>query len=139
MNIRTKLLRAPLSLFYRFLYRWVRNVYGIELPYTVKLGRRVVFEHQGAIVVHGGSVIGNQCIIRQGCTLGNRKLDSLADAPVLGARVNVGAGAVILGAVRIGDDAQIGANAVVLQDVPAKGVAVGVPATIYTTQGANVE
>lgn len=130
MNIRSKILRAPFSLFYRMLYRRVRNGYGIELPYSVKLGRRVVFEHQGAIVVHGSTVIGDECVIRQGCTLGNRHLDQPFDAPNLGARVNVGAGAVILGAIAIGDDANIGANAVVLKDVPPGALATGVPATI---------
>jgi len=130
MTIRPKLLRAPLSLLYRFAYRRCRNVYGIELPYPVELGRRVVIEHQGGIVIHGATRIGDDCIIRQNCTLGIRSLDRLHDAPVLGARVNVGAGAVLLGAINVGEGAQIGANAVVLQDVPAGGLAVGVPARI---------
>src|SRR2546421_7888029 len=57
MKVHPKLLRAPLSLLYRRFFRKVRNHYGIELPYSVKLGRRVVFEHQGAVVIHGDSVI----------------------------------------------------------------------------------
>jgi serine O-acetyltransferase len=130
MAVRPKLLRAPLSILYRAAYRRCRNVYGIELPYTVALGRRVVIEHQGGIVIHGGSKIGDDCIIRQNCTLGIRTLDKLSDAPTLAERVNVGAGAVILGAISIGAGAQIGANAVVLQDVPAGALAVGVPARI---------
>ncbi|MCL4215503.1 MAG: serine acetyltransferase [Candidatus Hydrogenedentes bacterium] len=132
MGVRPKLLRAPLSLMYRWKFRYVRNHYGIELPYSAKVGRRVVIEHQGAIVIHGASVIGDECIIRQGVTLGNKRIDRPDEAPVLGARVNVGAGAKILGAVTIGDDAQIGANAVVLIDVPAGASALGVPATIRT-------
>jgi serine O-acetyltransferase len=132
MTVQPKLLRAPFSLLYRIAYRRCRNVYGIELPYTVALGRRVVIEHQGGIVIHGATQIGDDCIIRQNCTLGIRTLDRLHDAPVLAARVNVGAGAVLLGAIRIGEDAQIGANAVVLRDVPARGLAVGVPARIVT-------
>jgi serine O-acetyltransferase len=136
MDVRPKLLRAPLSIFYRFMYRHVRNHYGIELPYSVRLGRRVVIEHQGAIVVHGDSQIGDDCIIRQGVTLGNRRLDERFVAPVLGRRVNIGAGAKILGHVHIGDGAQIGANAVVLIDVPDGALAVGVPAKIVgTTDG----
>ena len=130
MTIRPKLLRAPFSVLYRMAYRHCRNVYGIELPYTVVLGRRVIFEHQGGIVIHGATHIGDGCIIRQNCTLGLRRLDRLADAPVLEANVNVGAGAVILGAVHIGVGAQIGANAVVITDVPAGARAVGVPARI---------
>jgi len=130
MNVQPKLLRAPLSILYRMLYRKVRNTYGIDLPYSVKLGRRVVIEHQGAIIIHGDCVIGDDSIIRQGVTLGNRYLDRPLDAPRLGQRVNVGAGAKILGGVSIGDDATIGANAVVLKDIPAGQTAVGIPAKI---------
>ena len=129
MTVRSKILRAPLSLIYRAMYRRCRNVYGIELPYSATVGQRVIIEHQHGIVIHGNSVIGDDCILRQGVTLGNKTLDRPHDAPKLGNRVNVGAGAKILGAVTIGDDASIGANAVVLKDVPAGAVAVGIPAT----------
>lgn len=122
--------RMVLSVIYRFLFRYVRNRYGIELPYSARIGRRVVIEHQGAIVIHGNSVIGDDCILRQGVTLGNRHLNAPFDAPVLGRGVNVGAGAKILGNVKIGDNAVIGANAVVLRDVPAGRTAVGIPAKL---------
>src|SRR5690606_31121890 len=122
--------RAPLSMLYRWGFRHCRNVYGIEIPYTAEIGRGVIVEHQGGIVVHGASVIGDGSIIRQNCTLGLRSLDRLDDAPIIGRRVNIGAGAVIMGRVTIGDDAAIGANAVVMQDVPPGALAVGVPATV---------
>jgi serine O-acetyltransferase len=128
MTVKSKILRAPLSVIYRWMYRKCRNVYGIELPYTVQLGRRVIIEHQHGIVIHGASVIGDDCILRQGVTLGNRSLEKPDEAPKLGNRVNVGAGAKILGAVVIGDDATIGANAVVVKDVPPGALAVGIPA-----------
>ena len=130
MGVRAKPLRAPLSILYRMLERHCRNVYGIELPYSALVGRGVVIEHQGGIVVHGASVIGDRCIIRQNCTLGIRRMDALADAPILGEGVQLGAGAVVLGRVRLGDGAMVGANAVVMCDVPAGALAVGVPATI---------
>jgi serine O-acetyltransferase len=130
MTVESKLLRAPLSILYRSLFRHVRNVYGIELPYSAQLGRRVIFEHQGGIVIHGNAVLGDDCIIRQGVTLGNRYLDRPFEAPCLGQRVNVGAGAKVLGKVMLGDDANIGANAVVLSDVPAGRTAVGIPAKL---------
>lgn len=128
-GIRSRLLRAPLSLLYNWLYRRMCVRYGIELPYTVRLGRRVSFEHQGGIVIRGDSAIGDECVIRQGVTLGLRRIGEDA-APVLGRRVDVGAGAKILGAIRVGDGACIGANAVVLQDVPDGMTAVGIPARI---------
>lgn len=130
MRIASRVLRWPASFLYRRMFRYVRNHYGIELPYSAKVGRRLVIEHQGCIVIHGDSVIGDDCIIRQGVTLGNRALDARFDAPILGNRVNVGAGAKILGKVRLGDGCNIGANAVVLCDVPAGATAVGIPARI---------
>lgn len=128
MGIKTKLFRVPFSILYRMLYRRARTVYGIELPYTVKLGRRVVIEHQGAIVIHGYSEIGDECILRQGVSLGNKNLDRPFDAPKLGKRVNVGAGAKLIGAIVVGDNAVIGANSVVTSDVAAGEVVVGIPA-----------
>lgn len=126
MTVEPKLMRAPLSVAYRTMFRFARNVYGIELPYSAKIGRRVVIEHQGDIVVHGGSVIGDGCILRQGVTLGNRKLSRPHDAPTLGDHVNVGAGAKILGKVSIGDRVNVGANSVVCCDVPADTTVVGI-------------
>jgi len=134
MTVKPLIFRAPLSILYRALYRKVRNTYGIELSYTVELGRRVIFEHQHGIVIHGNSVIGDDCIIRQGVTLGNRYLDKPFDAPKLGKRVNIGAGAKILGNLTIGDDVWIGANAVVLSDVPSGQTVVGIPAKIIPSK-----
>jgi serine O-acetyltransferase len=132
MRLKPKLLRIPFSMIYKFLYRKIRNSYGIDLPYTVQLGRRVIIEHQSCIIVHGYSAIGDDCVIRQGVTIGNRHLNSPLDTPKLGARVNVGAGAKILGKITIGDDVNIGANAVVLADIPAGKTAVGIPAKVIT-------
>ncbi len=121
-------LRIPGAVITRTLHVLIRNFYGIELPFSAKIGRRVVFEHQHGIVVHGNASIGNDCIIRQGVTLGIKSINDLVSAPVLGNGVSVGAGAVILGGVNVGDYACVGANSVVLKDVPAGCIAVGVPA-----------
>lgn len=137
MTIKPLLLRAPLSILYRSLFRKIRNSYGIELPYTVQLGRRVIIEHQSGIVIHGYCSIGDDSIIRQGVTMGNRYLDRPFDAPKLGKRVNVGAGAKIFGNVTIGDDVNIGANAVVLSDIPPGKTAVGIPAKIISSKNSE--
>lgn len=134
MGIQVKLLRAPLSLLYRMMYRKVRNTYGIELPYTVELGRRVIIEHQGCIVIHGNCIIGDDSIIRQGVTMGLRHLDKPSEAPTLGCRVNVGAGAKLFGNIHIGDDVNIGANAVILNSVPSGCTVVGIPGQIVKTK-----
>ena len=130
MGIKPLIFRAPFSILYRRLFRFIRNVYGIELPYSAVLGRRVIFEHQHGIVIHGATKIGNDCIIRQGVTIGNRYTDKPLEAPVLCAKVNVGAGAKILGKVFIGEGASIGANSVVLHDVPAGTTVSGNPAVV---------
>lgn len=130
MKIEPKLFRAFFSILYKALYRKIRNTYGIELPYTVNLGRRVIFEHQGNIVIHGHCSIGDDSIIRQGVTLGNRYIEKPLEAPQLGKKVNVGAGAKILGNIKIEDNAQIGANAVVLCNVPSGASVAGIPAKV---------
>jgi GT2 family glycosyltransferase/serine acetyltransferase len=122
--------RGILTLVYQPLYEHCRNHYGVELPYSAKIGRRVLIEHQGGIVIHGCAEIGDECVIRHGVTLGNRHMSAPFSAPVLGKRVNVGAGAKILGGVHIANDASIGANSVVLDDVPAGCIAVGIPARV---------
>src|SRR4029079_16494964 len=106
MRLQPKVLRAPFSVLYNALFRGVRNFYGIELPSSAQVGRRVVFEHQSGIVIHGNARIGDDCIIRQGVTLGNRYLNDPQAAPRLAKGVDVGAGAKILGAVTIGENAQ---------------------------------
>jgi serine O-acetyltransferase len=132
MSVEAKVLRAPLSVLYRAAERHCRNVYGIELPYSAKVGRRVKIEHQGGIVVHGDSTIGDDCTIRQGVTLGMKNTDKAFDAPTLERGVDVGAGAVILGAIVVGEGAHVGANAVVVKDVEAFATAVGVPAKVIS-------
>jgi len=139
MSLHSKVSRAPFSMLYRFFFRRVRNRYGIEFPYSVKAGRGIVIEHQGAIVVHGNAQLGDGCIIRQGVTLGNKNLNAPFDAPILGCGVNVGAGAKVLGKVRVGDFALIGANAVVVSDVPEGCIAVGIPARIINKSNPSEE
>lgn len=105
-------------------YVFVRNVYGIELPPQASIGRRVKISHQSGIVISGDAVIGDECRIRQNVTIGSRGKANPRTGrrkPVLGRRVYVGVGATILGGVTIGSDARIGANALVVEDVPAGG------------------
>tara|TARA_R110000851_G_scaffold229829_3_gene382581 strand:+ start:12517 stop:13029 length:513 start_codon:yes stop_codon:yes gene_type:complete len=130
MSIKSRILRMPFSFMYKQMEKHVRFKYGIELPYTVSLGNHVTFEHQHGIVIHGNSIIGDHCIIRHGVTIGIRKTEKQYDAPSIGSYVDIGAGAKILGSVKVGNHAVIGANAVVISDIPEFSVAVGVPARI---------
>lgn len=129
-RFKSRLVRWPLGALHLVLAKLAEMLSGITIGVSAKIGRRLVIEHSGAIVVHGNAVMGDDCIIRQGVTIGNRRRDRPLEAPHIGHRVNIGAGAKILGAVRVGDDAEIGANAVVINDVPAGAIAVGVPARI---------
>jgi serine O-acetyltransferase len=129
-RFRSPLVRWPLGALHLVLAKLAEMLCGVTIGVSAKIGRRLVIEHSGAIVVHGNAVIGDDCTIRQGVTIGNRRRDRPLEAPHIGHRVSIGAGAKILGGVRVGDDAEIGANAVVIQDVPAGALAVGVPARI---------
>jgi len=134
MTISNKFIRAPFSVLYRFLYRLARNRYGIEIPYSAKIGTGVIIEHQHGIVIHGSAIIGNGTIIRQGVTIGNRYLSSPYDAPIIGDHVNIGVGSAILGKIRIGNNSSIGANSVVLHDVPRNVSVAGSPAKIIPSR-----
>ena len=130
MSLRPRIVRMPFSFLYNRLYRYVRNHYSIELYYTVMVGRRVVIGHQGAIVIHDRAEIGDACVIRQGVTLGASSHHRAWEAPKLGRGVQVGAGAMILGDINIGDGAAIGANVVVTCDVPPMARVLSDPARI---------
>jgi serine O-acetyltransferase len=80
----------------------------------------VTIAHQGGIVVHPSATIGDDVVIRQSCTVGAATFDSYDRAPVLEDDVHLGAGAVVVGGVRVGRGARIGPNAVVLRNVPPK-------------------
>jgi len=129
MSVRPKALRMPFTIIYRVMSKCGEWFGGIMLPYTVRVGRRVRLEHFGGMILVA-QTIGNDVIIRQNTTFGIANLDSLNDRPVIGNRVEIGAGAVIVGRVHIGDDAIIGANAVVAKSVPAMAIVGGVPARL---------
>jgi serine O-acetyltransferase len=119
----------PFSFLYKVLKPISEILTGIELPCEVTLGRRFRIDHFGGIVISGDAVFGDDCVIRNGVTVGLKNTGHRA-APAIGNRVDIGAGAKILGSIRIGDDVSIGANAVVLIDVPSNSIAVGVPARV---------
>ena len=129
MAIRPKLLRAPFSLTYRILFWLVELVGGIHLPYTVRLGRRVRIWHHGGIVLHARS-IGDDVHIRHNTTFGIASRCQLKAIPTIEQRVDIGCGACVLGNVTVGHDSHIGANAVVVADIPPYSTAVGVPARV---------
>ena len=128
-TISNRCVRMPFSFLYKFLKMMADSFCGIELPCETMLGERFVIEHIGAIVISGDAVFGDDCVIRNGVTVGLLRRQQRG-SPRIGNRVDIGAGAKLLGPIRIGNDVAIGANAVVLCDVPDGCIAVGVPARV---------
>ncbi|HTY56391.1 MAG TPA: serine acetyltransferase [Candidatus Binataceae bacterium] len=126
-EFRSPVIRKPLSLAYKVLRTLSQMLTGIELPCETTVGKRFKIEHFGSVIISGDAVFGDDVIVRNGVTIGLRHT-GVPGAPVIGNRVDIGAGAKILGPIKIGDDVAIGANAVVISDVPADSIAVGIPA-----------
>jgi serine O-acetyltransferase len=120
--------RTVLDRFYWLAFRVTETLTGISIPRSVQVGPGLKIWHFGNIFINAASVIGANCTLRQGVTIGNR--DDDGPSPVLEDDVELGAYAQILGGIRIGRGAKVGAMSVVLVDVPAGAVAVGVPARI---------
>lgn len=127
MGVRFKLLRAPLTFVYRLMYTAMIWLWGIDIPYNTKLGRRVRIWHHGGIWL-GARSIGDDVHIRHNTTLGVLNRSEVGAKPIIGNRVDVGVGACILGAVTVGDDCVIGPNSVVIRDLQPGSVVMGVPA-----------
>jgi serine O-acetyltransferase len=111
--------RSILLWMYRMMYRYIRNHYGIEIPVSAIIGRRLMLVHQHGIVFHWKCEVGDDCVIRHNVTLGaGHPGRSIHDGPKIGNKVEIGVGAVIFAGVTIGDGVTIGPNAVVMSNVP---------------------
>jgi putative colanic acid biosynthesis acetyltransferase WcaB len=117
------LLGLPVLALYVVLVHWLM---GIELDYQTEVGPGLALQHGTGLVVHQKARIGSGCTLRHGVTLGERVKNG--PIPVLGNRVEIGANAVVLGGIFIGDCAVIGAGSVVLHDVAVGAVVAGNPA-----------
>ncbi len=122
------LIKRLLTPAYWFMFRIVETASGISLPKSATIGPGLRIWHFGNVFVHPEAVLGANCTLRQGVTIGNRRDDG--PVPRLGDNVEVGAYAQILGDVAVGQGAKVGAMAVVLVDIPPGAVAVGNPARI---------
>ena len=126
-----------------YLARWesqecVRRT-GIEIHPAASIGRRFFIDHGTGVVIGETTVIGNDCTIYQGVTLGGTGKDTGKRHPTLGNHVMVGAGAKVLGPIKIGNNVRIAAGAVVLSDIPDNCTAVGIPARIVRRDGERVQ
>lgn len=128
-NTATRIAGAPLIALYVVLCDWLM---GVEIPVKTRIGRGLTLFHGTGLVVNGFCVIGERCVLRHGVTIGNtlRADGSTSGVPIVGDDVEFGANSIVLGHVRIGSGARIGAGEVVVRDVPDGGVAIGVPARV---------
>ncbi len=126
-----------------FLARWLsqhaRKTTGIEIHPGAAIGRRLVIDHGCGVVIGETAVIGDDCLIYQGVTLGGTGKDRGKRHPTLGNHVLVGSGARVLGPFKVGDNARVAAGAVVLREVPPNCTAAGVPARIVRREAGPVE
>lgn len=112
-----------------------RTFTGIEIHPGATIGRRVVIDHGMGVVIGETATVGDDCLIYHGVTLGGKVAQSREECegrrhPAVGNNVTIGSGATLLGPITIGEGATIGAMSVVLDDVPAGALAVGIPAKI---------
>jgi len=123
--------RPELKLAARVLSNINRSITGIEIHPGAQIGRRFFIDHGMGVVIGETAEIGDDVMMYHGVTLGGRSLDPGKRHPTVEDHVTIGAGARILGPVRIGAGAQVGANAVVVRDVPSAAVVVGVPGRVH--------
>lgn len=122
----------------RMISQRARNKTGIEIHPGATIGKGLFIDHGMGVVIGETAVIGNNCLIYQGATLGGTGKDKGKRHPTLGDNVLVGAGAKVLGPFKVGSNVKIAANAVVLNAIPDDCTAVGVPARIVKRKGEKV-
>jgi serine O-acetyltransferase len=119
----------------RFLSQRARHKTGIEIHPAAEIGKGLFIDHGMGVVIGETTVIGDNCTLYQGVTLGGTGKDQGKRHPTLGDNVMIGAGAKVLGPFRVDDNARVAAGAVVLDEVPDNATAVGVPARIVRLNG----
>ena len=127
--------RHKLKFIARCISQWSRCWTGIEIHPGAKIGRRLVIDHGMGTVIGETAEIGDDCLIYHGVTLGGTGKDQGKRHPTIGNNVLISTGAKVLGPFKVGDNARIAANAVVLSEVPPDATAVGIPAQIVRIAG----
>lgn len=124
-------------IFIKLVLRKLSYKFGIQIPATTQIGKGFYIGHFNAIVVNGSAVIGDNVNISQGVTIGQTNTGDRKGTPIIGNNVYIGPGAKIIGNIRIGNYAAIGANAVVVKDVKDNEVVGGVPAKVISNNGST--
>ncbi len=126
-----------------FIARWISQravrKTGIEIHPAAQIGHRLFIDHGAGVVVGETTVIGDDVTIYQGVTLGGTGKDTGKRHPTIGNHVTIGAGAKVLGPFTVGDNSNIAAGAVVLEEIPPNSTAVGVPARVVKRNGIRID
>jgi serine O-acetyltransferase len=133
------LYKMRLFFFARWLSQMARWMTGIEIHPGAKIGKRFFIDHGMGVVIGETSIIGDDVLLYQGVTLGGTGLEKGKRHPTIGNNVVIGTGAKILGNITIGDNSYIGANAVVIKDVPPNSTVVGVPGRVTKQDGKKID
>lgn len=123
----------------RWISQFSRSMTGIEIHPGATVGRRFFVDHGMGVVIGETAVIGDGVLLYQGVTLGGTGLEKGKRHPTIGNNVVIGAGAKVLGNITVGENSYIGANAVVIRDVPANSTVVGVPGRITRQDGKKID
>ena len=134
-----RLWRLGLTLPARFLSQLGRLLTGVEIPPGARIGRGVFIDHGMGVVIGETAVIGNQCLLYQGVTLGGTGKQHGKRHPTLHDNVVVGAGAKVLGAITVGSNTRIGAGSVLLRDVGPDSTVVGIPGRVIHQSGVRID
>tara|TARA_R110000744_G_scaffold375905_1_gene489754 strand:- start:11316 stop:11801 length:486 start_codon:yes stop_codon:yes gene_type:complete len=124
-----RIVTIPYRIFYTILVEWIL---GVELQWRTKVGKGLRLHHGQALVVHGGTILGVDCSLRQSTTIGRKELanGSFSNSPKIGNNVDIGSNVCIIGEIIIGNNVTIGSGSVVVKDIPDNCVVVGNPARI---------
>jgi len=136
-KVKWKIFRLPLLFLSLLWQKGIEMTTGISIPSSVKIGHSFYIGHFGGIIINSNAIIGNNCNISQGVTIGVSGYDEKRGTPVLGNEVYIGANVVIAGKINIGNNVLIGACSMVNNSFPDNSVIMGVPAIIISQRGSK--
>lgn len=132
-----KIIKKPLLLISVICQKWIEITTGISIPYSCSIGDSFYIGHFGGIIINSNTIIGNNCNISQGVTIGVSGRGDKRGVPILGDNIYIGANAVIAGNIFIGNNCAIAANSLVLNTLQDSSTALGVPAKVINNLGSK--
>ncbi|KAF2513572.1 serine O-acetyltransferase [Flavobacterium foetidum] len=136
-NVKWKIFRFPLLLWVLINQKIIEVLTGISIPASVTIGHSFYIGHFGGIIINANAVIGNNCNISQGVTVGVSGLGEKRGVPILGNNVYIGANAVIAGKIILGNDVLVSACSLVKDSFPDFSIISGVPAVVISQKGSK--